>query len=360
MSDQDHKPLDEWADERAEARFRENQQIQRKLRAARSAAREAEGELADVRNRLRVYEDIATVELAPPEWLQPPQAAGDKHKAIPSLVITDIHWGERVDPAEVEELNAYDTTIAEKRIKRATTGCIKLCRDYLSGVEYDGINVMLGGDLLSGTIHQELRETNIETPTESVVRVMEALVAGIRQLADHFGKVHAAAVVGNHGRTTKRARSKKRAADNYDGLVYRLIAHELRDDDRITMQVATGADAYFSVYNTRYCLTHGDQFRGGSGISGALSPLMLGLHRKRRRDQKAGNPWDVLVMGHWHQSYYLKDLIVSGAVVGYNEYAYTSNLPPEEASAAMWLTTPERGISTYMPVHLQRREQEGW
>lgn len=353
------KSLDQYADEQAQARFAENAEIARANRTLRASLADAQAELETVRKRLGVYEALDAAAIAPPKWLAPAKGRGKK-RAIPSLLLTDIHWGEKVEPSEIGGVNKYDRAIAEQRLRRAPEGAIKLCRDYLAGVEYEGLSLMLGGDLLSGDIHDELRETNVESTTESVVGVLELLVAGVRQLADHFGKVHVAAVVGNHGRTTKEPRAKRRAQDSYDGLVYQLIARELRGDSRITMQVATGSDVHFDVYGTRYCLTHGDQFRGGSGISGALSPLMLGVHRKRRRDAMAGAPWDVLVMGHWHTSYFLRDLIVGGSVVGYNEYAYVNNLAIEEPQSALWLNTPERGISAYMPVHLSDRTEEGW
>ena len=354
------KPLDQWADEQAEVRFAENQEIARQSRVLRSQLAETSAEVQEVRRRLGVYEALDAAAIAPPKWLVPPARKKDAHKAIPSLLLTDIHWGERIRPEEVGGVNAYDTQIAEQRIKRAALGTVKLCRAYFSGLEYEGLSLMLGGDLLSGDIHEELRETNTEATTESVVGVLESLVAAIRVLGDFFGPVHVAAVVGNHGRTTKKPRSKNRAGDSFDGLVYQLVAREVRQDPRITMQIATAADLHFPVYGTQYCLTHGDQFKGGSGISGAMAPLLLGVHRKRRRDAESGNPWDVLVMGHFHSSYFLRDLIVGGSVVGYSEYAYINNLPMEEPQSALWLNTAERGITTYNPVQLLDRQAEGW
>jgi predicted phosphodiesterase len=353
-----HKPLDDYAAEQEQAAFAENQSIARANRTLRATLREREEELELVRKRLGIIEAMDAAVIAPPKWLAPPKRKGAKHVAIPSVMLNDIHWGEVVDPAEIAGVNKYNPTIAEGRVKRACEGTIKLCRDYMSGVDYEGLNVMLAGDLISGDIHDELRETNAEAST--VVGVLEVLVAGLRMLADHFGRVHVAAVVGNHGRTTRKPRAKRKARDSFDGLVYQLIARELQGDDRITIQVATGSDLHFSVYDTRYALTHGDQFRGGSGISGALAPLMLGTHRKRKRDAQAGHPWDVLCMGHWHQSIYHGDLIVGGSVIGYNEYAYNLNLPIEDPVSALWLTTPERGRTTYNPVHLMDRQAEGW
>ncbi|HEX9640095.1 MAG TPA: hypothetical protein VGB13_02145, partial [Candidatus Krumholzibacteria bacterium] len=231
------KSLEAFADEKAEAQFRENQEIARNLRAARALAREREDELHDVKRRLEVYESLDEAILAPPKWLAPKKQS-KKSAAIPSLLITDIHWGDHVMAQEIADINAYDTAIAEKRIHRAAEGTVKLCRDYLSGLDYEGIQVMLGGDLLSGEIHDELRETNAETTTESIVGVLESLVGAMRVLADSFGKVHVGAVVGNHGRTTRKPRAKRKPKDNYDWLVYQLLARELRADDRITMQVA--------------------------------------------------------------------------------------------------------------------------
>ncbi len=356
----DMKSLDTWMGEQTEARFVENQEIARTARVLRSQLVERSAEMETIRRKLGVYESLDAAHIAPPKWLVPPARKKAAHKAIPSLLLTDIHWGERIRPEEVGGVNAYDTQIAEQRIKQAAGGTIKLCRDYFSGLEYEGLSLMLGGDLLSGDIHEELRETNVEATTESVVGVLESLVAGIRVLSDFFGMVHIAAVVGNHGRTTKKPRSKNRSGDSFDGLVYQLVARELRTNPGITMQIATAADIHFPVYNTRYCLTHGDQFKGGSGISGAMAPLLLGVHRKRRRDAESGNPWDVLVMGHFHTSYFLRDLIVGGSVVGYNEYAYVNNLPVEEPMSALWLNTVEHGITTYNPVHLSDRKAEGW
>lgn len=355
----DPKSLDQYADEQAQARFEENAEIARTARVLRASLREREEELAAVRRRLDVYESVDTAVVAPPRWLTPKRGKGT-HQAIPCMLLTDIHYGERVAPDEIGDVNAYNTTIAAQRIQRAAEGAVKLCRDYMAGVEYNGFSLMLGGDNLSGDIHEELRETNAEATTESVVGVLELLVSAARVLADQFGRVHISGVVGNHGRTTRKPRAKKRAADNFDSMIYRLLQRELRSDDRFTVQIASGADLHVDVCGVRYALTHGDQFKGGSGISGALSPLLLGVHRKRRRDAMAGNPWDVLVMGHFHQSYFLRDLIVGGSVVGYNEYAYVSNLPFEEPQASLWLTTPERGISTYMPVRLLDKVEEGW
>lgn len=351
--------LAEYADQEALARYEENQEIARELRAVRIAARESVGEIEALRTRLNLYERLDRSRLKPPKWLVPAKTR-ETHTAIPTMLLTDIHYGERVFVEQVDGVNKYDVAIAQKRIKRAFERAIYVTRGMWAGVDYDGFNLMLGGDILSGIIHDELRETNEETVFASVLGAVECLTAGVRILAKEFPSVHIAAVVGNHGRLTRKPRTKNKVTESLDWMVYQLLAREFDGIDSVTVQVSESPDCRFRVHDTEYCLTHGDQFRGGSGISAALSPLLLGVHRKMKRAASAGDPFDVLVMGHWHTSYWLQNIIVGGAVKGYDEFAYDRNFDFQEAKAELWLNTPERGITQHSPLFLQDRESEGW
>lgn len=351
--------IGEYLDEKAQARHAENSEIARSNRVLRATVAEQAEALEKASKRLGLYESLDAEKLAPPDWLAPKKSTG-KHHAIPSLLLTDIHYDEIVKPEQIGGLNKYNRTIADQRIRRTFEGAVKVSRDHLTGLEYDGFNLFLGGDLLSGIIHEELLETNVAPITESIVSVVEPLEAGIALLAEQFGKVHVTSVVGNHGRLTRKPRAKNRATDSFDWLVSKMVERGLKHDKRVTMQIAQSADAHVKVYDHKYLLNHGDGFSGGSGISGFLSPLMLGVHRKLKRDAATGQGWDTLVMGHFHSSYFIKGLIVGGSVIGYNEFAFGLNLPYEEPQAAFWLTTPERGITVSAPIFVQNRLAEKW
>lgn len=353
--------LEKFADVQAEARFRESQELARKNRVLSSELSKLQSEMRGIRRRLDLYEDIESTPVEPPKWLAPAKASKE-HTAIPSMLLTDIHWDEVIKPEQIDFINAYDRRIAGMRVKRAFERAIHVARDYVSGVNYTGFQLSLGGDIFSGIIHEELRETNKATIVEGILSVTPLLISGIRLLAEHFGQVDVDAVVGNHGRNSVKPKAKNRAQDNFDWLVYKLVQRELENDKDITMRVSDAPDAHYQVHGTKYLLTHGDQFRGGSGISSALSPLLIGAHRKTRRQAASKRPYDVMVMGHWHTSIWLPSwgVIVGGSVVGYSEFAYQQNLPPEQPQADMWLNTPERGITVHCPVFLQDRKAEGW
>lgn len=357
----DHKSLAEHADERAAAQYAENERIAQVNRVLRGRVTEQERELTKLRKTAGLYERLAESKPRVPSWLSPGRNT-KSHTAIPSLLLTDVHFDEVVLPEQVDYVNAYNRPIALQRLRNVFERTIIVARDYISGVAYTGFQLLLGGDLLSGIIHQELLETNEATVVEGVLGVMEPLTAGIRLLAKEFKQLHIAAVVGNHGRRTLKPVAKNRAQDNFDWLVYKLIQRELAGEKHITMQVPEAPDAHVQVHQVKYLLTHGDQFKGGTGISAAYAPLLLGSHRKTRKQTAIGHPYDVMVMGHFHKSIWMPQdgLIVGGSVIGYNEFAYQQNMTPEDPQCAFWLTTPERGITVSAPIFVSRRKEEGW
>lgn len=333
----------------------EEARVSRRLRQQIKAQ---QAEMASLRAMLDFTRAIDQVKVRPAAWKKP--RPGARGRGIVTTMLTDTHFDEVVDPAQIEYFNAYDRRIGELRLRRYADKVVELATQYISGIDYDGCVVLVGGDIFSGNIHEELRETNAGTLFEAVVHWLEPLLSTFKLLADAFGKVELDMVVGNHGRMTRKPRAKDRAQDNVEWLMYRIIERDLRGDDRFTVHVSDGADLRVQVYDTRYLLTHGDQFRGGSGISGALSPLMLGQARKLRREHAAGTSFDWLVLGHWHQYWVGKRIIVGGCLKGMDEYAWQGNFEPEEATQAFWVTDPRYGVTLSAPVHVVDRKAEGW
>ena len=274
-------------------------------------------------------------------------------------MLSDCHFDEIVDPAAIEGANCFNRAIALKRLERVLDRVHILTRDFYKGVTYDGAVLLLGGDLLSGDIHEELSETNEDAMLGSLDFWASQLTGFIEGLADLFTPLHIVGVVGNHGRTTRKPRHKRKVRSNLDWLLYRTVARQIRRD-RVTWEISDASDTEVKIYSTSYRLTHGDQFHGGGGISGMMAPLMRGQHRKALRQMGLDKPFDWLVMGHWHQYLHGMGLIVNGALKGYDEYAYDHNFLSERAQQAFWLTTPEAGAAFRSPIFCDDRKSEGW
>lgn len=305
----------------------------------------------------RLIEKIAGQHLEPPKWIMDKGKGGAKDRAIVTAMLSDTHYDEVVKPEAVNYVNAYNRNIATIRTENFFKNTIRLASDFLNGIQVEGLVLPLGGDMVSGNIHEELKETNEDHIIDTCLYYSEQIAAGIWLSLEHFDKIFAPCVVGNHGRMDKKPRHKGRAKDSFDYLIYQLVAREFKNIDEVTFGISPGADYRYTIYNTRYQLTHGDQFRGGGGIAGLLSPLMIGDHRKRKREQAVGTPYDYLLMGHWHQYAMFKGIIVNGSLKGYDEFAMNNNFDFEPPQQAFWLTDPVHGKTIDAPVHVMGKNE---
>jgi hypothetical protein len=332
--------------------------LRRKAQAERNVKRLA-SDLEKLQDRLDFVLSMDETIQMPTPW-KPSTRKGRKRRGVVHSFISDTHWGEVVDPAEIGGMNAYNSEIGERRLRVVGEKVISLA-DMIA-IDYDGACVFLGGDMFSGTIHRELEMTNDTTIEDVLVDWTEKLVAYLLMMAEHFGKVYVAAMVGNHGRhaNDKKMPGKRVALSNADWMLYRNIHMVLKGDSRFTWNLARGHDTTVTVYDTTYLLHHGYSFRGGSGIAGSLSPLMLGQHRATRQQMFAGKSFDWLAVGHFHQHLIGKHLIMNGSLKGYDEHAYKERYEPEHASQAFWITTPENGLSFGNAIFPADPVAEGW
>jgi hypothetical protein len=277
---------------------------------------------------------------------------------VPTLLCSDWHWGEVVDPGQVNGINEYNLTVAHARVHRLIEATIDLLDNHMVNPNYPGFVLALGGDMVSGDIHEELTATNEGEIMKMVIDLYGVLVWVVQTLVDRFGRLFIPAVSGNHGRDTKKIRAKGRNFTSFDWLLYQFLAKHFEGDSRIRFMIPDGPDALYSVYGHRYLLTHGDQFRGGDALIGALGPIVRGDHRKRSRNMQIGMGYDTIVMGHWHQLMQTQRFIVNGSLPGYSEYAFANNYPFEPPRQALWVTHPERGITFHMPVQVDPKSEE--
>lgn len=283
-------------------------------------------------------------------WAASTRAVKDD-PGIPVLLLSDLHWGERVDPAQIGGVNSYDLPTAHKRLRHTVQTAIHLCRIISPGMKYNGIVVPLLGDNVSGDIHEELQATNDLPTIPTVLDLAEHLEGAIGLLADTFGKVYVPCVTGNHGRNTRKIWAKDRHHTSFDWLLGKLLQKAFKDDARVTVEVADGPDLLFTVAGRRYLATHGDRLgSGGDGLIGFIGPVTRGDHKRRTRQQQIAQPYDTLICGHWHQYLHTQRLVVNGSLKGYDEYAYTESFPFEKPQQALWIVHPRHGETFRMPV----------
>ena len=309
--------------------------------------------LTDEQVRKQIFE-IAHSKPSIPAWLSAPSthSGTDSVIGVPILFGSDWHWGEVVNPAEIGGVNEYNLDIARARLRRLIDTTIDLLTNHMVNPQYPGIVFGLGGDMVSGDIHDELSETNEMPIMPIVLDLVDHLYVAIKRLKEVFGRVFLPCVAGNHGRNTHKVRSKEFNYNSFDWLIYQQLDKLFAEDPDVVFFIPDGTDALVSIAGHKYLFTHGNQFRGGDGMVGALGPIVRGDHKKRGRNQQVGQEYDTLVIGHWHQLVQMKRVIVNGSLIGYNEYAYTSNFGYEPPQQALWVSHPNHGITFSMPVNV--------
>ena len=345
---------------------REQSDLRRENERLRNRLRQVENDRHSLQQRLDIVETLQHTIPEPPPWLAPTPTG--KHKATPLLLLADSHFDEVVDPAEIMGLNKYDREIAEARLQRAFEGAVTLPRQYVgTSLISEGIVVAHAGDLITGEIHDELTESNEAKPPETVEYFVDPMVAGIRMLREAYGRVHVVCVAGNHDRLYRKPRAKGQARESWSWLFWKIVAREFKRHTTVTFTIPDGHETIIPIYDTRFLLHHGDDFRGGGGIAGPLTPLAIGHYRKSRKHADAvrytGDEslrFDIILQGHIHHRNSIPGVITGGALKGYDEYANKGNFPFEPASQELVIVTPERGVTFQAPIYVQDREAEGW
>lgn len=332
--------------------------LRAKLREAQARARDAEERRRDENALAEIIGGLVAAPAKPPRWVTDSvdHIVNGKTSSVPILCLGDWHYGERVNPAEAGGYK-FNAAIAEDRIRRTIEKTVSLTRDALAGLEYPGIVVALLGDMVSGSLHPELAESDEFSIFMSILKVRDLLIATIKALADEFGRVFVPTAVGNHGRILDRKpRAKGYSERNVDWLVYQLLTREFASDPRVTVMVPDAGETVFRVYGLTFLLSHGDMLgtRGGDGIIGALGPIMRGSMKTLRSVASLGVDVDHLIIGHWHQSIFLPQVTVNGTVKGPDEYALKFlRAPAEDPSQTLMVMHPQHGLTFRQPIFLR-------
>ena len=157
------KALDDFAEDEAlleELRSEQarSSKLELKVRTLKLDLKEALQLKEEYQLRASTYE--AATSQKPPAWMTSKRKKKKDAVTVMAL-LSDCHFDEIVKFSE-NGLNSYNREIAEMRLKLFVEKVIQLSYDQISNVSIEGLVLCLGGDLVSGNLH-DLGEHN-ETP----------------------------------------------------------------------------------------------------------------------------------------------------------------------------------------------------
>ena len=261
---------------------------------------------------------------------------------------SDWHVEETVDPDTISGRNRYDLSIADRRIARFFDAIVwNVERQRCKEVAIRDLVLWLGGDLMSGYIHEELLEDNELAPVQTVLWLLPRLRNGIAMLLDRLQLVTLTVPCsfGNHGRTTEKKRISTGAQNSFEWLLYNVLAEEFRSNKRVRFVISPSVDQYVGVYEFTAHFTHGDTVKSMGGVGGISVPL---LRAKPRWDLVRFADWSFL--GHFHQLSDFGRVVVNGSLIGYNAYARSIGASYEPPRQGFYLIDARRGKCLSAPL----------
>ncbi len=329
-------------------------ELTRARRERDEALREANG-AEDLRRSV-----FGLVDPMPEPAFFPAPAGAEPSAETAILMASDWHWGERVDLAAMDGLNSYDVNIAGRRAARFFQASGDLATKHWTGPPPARLILILGGDMTSGEIHDELAKTNEALSIPAVKQCAGAIMAGIRLLLDRLPcPIDVINLPGNHGRSTRKPESKAAALTSYDTLLGDVLDLAFRDEPRVSFFSPVSGDAVFSIDGWTFLATHGDRIgsRGGMGFVGPAATAARGFKRVIADYAARGALIDFILCGHFHNALRLEEGWVNGCLVGPSEFARDGRFRPRPASQTFLAVHPRRGVTQVREIHVGSAEE---
>lgn len=276
------------------------------LRSALNATRKQS--VREERITASLEDAIATVK-PPPRVTKIAARKTDKaprHRHL--LVLSDWHGGERVERSEVDGLNSYSWDIMCDRVGEVVDATLSHKEHSPS---LTGLDVLLVGDMCSGSNHEELAVTNEFPLAEQGVKVGYLIAETIEKLAPHYRNVRVGSVVGNHPRLVRKPAAKN-VHDNMDWVASIVAKEYLKAHKNIDFTVGSHS-LFWEIAGRTLYVFHGD------GIRSTMPGVPWGgVMRRVNELRRSSRAIDGFVLGHFHQANVMADLgiFMNGALKG--------------------------------------------
>jgi hypothetical protein len=265
---------------------------------------------------------------------------------------SDLHAGEVVSLEETGGINSYDWDTMLVRQERLREGLFS----YQDNRPYPVQTLRVGalGDMLSGSIHDELVATNEIPMAAATVQLAQDGAEWLESLTERFPHVHFSGVVGNHPRAHKKPWAKQ-GYDNADWTVYRIMEAILAKNPAITFDIPKSTQHRIIVAEKwPLLLWHGDGVRSSMpGVPwGGVTRRVTAL---KAQYAAAGKPVQFFNCGHFHVACAVEGgtIILNGSVKGVDEYSIKAFGGGRPAQQVLQTFHPRKGLTDVSMIDLQ-------
>lgn len=294
-----------------------------------------------------ILDTISAAASKPLEPIKRRELGSGLREATAVFGLSDVHAEERVRKGETPTENEYTPAIAAAAIQRFGLAARWHLDMYRAKFKITDAILWLGGDLMTGHIHEELKSNTETPPIKTILWLRSRLVDMIDGLLEdpQLVRLTIPCSYGNHGRTTVKSYRALGAAYSYEWLLYQWLQSLYENDPRVQFLADESAHQYVHAYDFDLHFHHGDETRYQGGVGGITIPL-----------NKATAQWDLAKkchyhhFGHWHQYTDTGRIVVNGSCIGYNAYAMAIKAAPEPPAQFFYLLDSKRGKTAKSPL----------
>lgn len=265
--------------------------------------------------------------------------------------MSDQHIDEVVASDSVMGLNEFNLEIAKNRITTYFYKLAKLISHHQQNYNIKTLVFLLQGDVIGGWIHDELAQTNSLSPNEAIYEAKSLIVSGLKYIHDNVNleSINVVAVCGNHTRETKKVQFANFNDTNKEYWMYLDIeaSCNMLGLDKITFYIPKSEMAIIKIFDKKYLVAHGHQFKYNGGVGGIFPSMLRWFgNMSKTLGVKAA------FIGHWHQSIFTNHVIVNNTVKGYDAYAMGRGLEYSPPSQNLILLDSEYGFCNFQQIYL--------
>jgi hypothetical protein len=270
------------------------------------------------------------------------------HSAVAIVQWSDWHVAERVYKAKTNGLNAYNPDIAKARVKALTENTLKLIDLNRRSVVIDELLLVLGGDFITGFLHEELAQTNCMGVSEETYFAQSLLEQSVGSILNNakMKRVRIVCHRGNHGRTTRKVQFKNDFETSWETLIYWNLRDRLSGDG--AEWVIPESDVHYTTLQKGCDIRtiHGHQVKYQGGIGGISVPLTRWIVRQNQTHMAIAT-----MLGHFHTFNPAAHYSICASLKGHDEYAQSLGFVYEPPSQLFMLFDCERKqLTTRNPI----------
>ena len=236
-----------------------------------------------------------------------------------ALVWSDMHTG-MINKHPKKDVITYNEKIQEEELQALLKGVFRFAQLYRPSYNLETLYIFDAGDQITNDRIYEGQQAEITCGVgEQIIKTLNYQSDFVKKVLEIFPRVVMMKVPGNHGRTTQRYMSEE-PTNSFEYLLGKLMQERFRDNKRVEIIVPENYSHTQTIRGHVYHMFHGNDIRGTS-----LNTIERAL--KDIANLVIDEPYDVVIMGHFHTSLKLRitprtTLLVNGCFIDNDDFAY--------------------------------------